>query len=170
MIATAVIVHVICKHAKLKSLVTGIVFQTIKGTDAIFSSISDSENCTCKVQWYTIVAMRLMIIGLTFFILATTRKCIIYRGHLFSTAVMVILFFSDVNQYVPPKLGKTAGSIHLFIRITTDQITLERRLLLDVVQIDWKEVIITLNGNMILLPTPVIIIPMRDIFRLRCII
>ena len=45
---------------------------------------------------------------------------------------MVMLFFSDVNQYVPIKLYKTAGSIHLFNilgHLTPDQITLERKLL-----------------------------------------
>ena len=44
MIATAAIVYIICKHAKLKALVTGIAFQQIKGTDAIFGSINTSEN------------------------------------------------------------------------------------------------------------------------------
>ena len=111
-IATAAIVHFICKHAKLKALLTGIAFQPIKGTDAVYSSINDSENCTCKVQWYTIVALTLIIIGLIFFILVTTRKYRIFRGHLLSKTVMVI-FFSDVNHYVPVKLCKTAGSIHL---------------------------------------------------------
>ena len=112
-----------------------------------------------------------MIIGLLFFILATTRKCRIFRGHLFFNAVMVMLFFSDVDHYVPVKLCKTAGSIHLFEilgHLTPGQITLKRRLLWDVVQIDWKEVLVTLNGNMIHLPTSVII-PMRYTFRLRCI-
>ena len=135
-IATAAIVHIVCKHAKLKALVTGIAFQPIKGTDAILGSINNSENCTCKAQWYTIVALPLMIIGLIFFILATTRKCRIFTGHLFSNAVMVILFFSDVDHYVPVKLCKTVGSIHLFKilgHLTPDQITLERRLLWDVV-------------------------------------
>ena len=51
---------------------------------------------------------------------------------------------------------------------TPDQLTLERRLLWDVVQIDWKEVLMTLNGNMVHLPMSVII-PVRDKCRLRCI-
>ena len=71
-IATAAIMHIVCKCAKLKALITG--FQSIKGTEAIFSSINDSKNCTSKAQWYTIVALALMIIGLVFFILATTKN------------------------------------------------------------------------------------------------
>ena len=171
MIVTAAIVHIVCKHAILKALVTGIAFQPIKGTDAIFSSINDIEDCTCKAQWYTIAALMLMIISLIFFILATTRKCRIFRGHLSSNAVIVMLFFSDVDQYIPIKLCKTAGSIHLFKNfghLTPDQITLERKLLWDVIKLNWKEVLMTLNGTMIHLPTS-IIIPLRDKFRLRCI-
>ena len=82
-----------------------------------------------------------------------------------------MLFFSDVNQYVLVKLCKTIGSIHLFKmfgHLTPDQITLERKLLWDVVKIDWKEVLMTLNRTIIHLPTSVII-PLRDKFRLRCI-
>ena len=44
MITTAAIVSIICEHAKLKALVTGIAFQPIKGTDATFGSINSSEN------------------------------------------------------------------------------------------------------------------------------
>ena len=76
---------------------------------------------------------------------------------------MVMLF--------PVKLCKTVGSIHLFKFpgcLTPDKIILERRLLWDVVQIDWKEVLMPLNGDMIHLPTSVII-PLRDEFRLQCI-
>ena len=54
MIAMTAIVHIMSKHEKLKALVTGIAFQPIKGTDAIFGIINNSENCTCKAQWYVI--------------------------------------------------------------------------------------------------------------------
>ena len=65
---------------------------------------------------------------------------------------MVMLFFSDVDQYVPVKLCKPVKNIHLFKilgDLTSDQIILERRLFFDVVQIDWKEALMTLNGNII---------------------
>ena len=81
-------------------------------------------------------ALTLIIIGLIFFILATTRKCSIFRGHLFSNAVTVMFFFSDVEHYGAVKLGKTAGSIHLLKiigHLTPVQITLKWRLLWDVV-------------------------------------
>ena len=92
LIATAGTVHIVCKHAKLKALVTGIAFQPITGTDVIFGSISNSESCICNAQWYMIGALTLMIIGLIFFILTAMRKCRIFRGHLFSNAGKVMYF------------------------------------------------------------------------------
>ena len=123
------------------------------------------------MQWYTIAALALMIIGLILFILVTTTKCRICRGQLFSNTVTVMLFFSDVNQYVTVKPCETMGSIHLFKffgHLTPHQITLERKLLWDVLKTDWKEVFMTLNVTIIHLPTSVTI-PLREKFRLRCI-
>ena len=150
---TAAITHIICKHAKIKALITDIAFQPIKGTEAIFSSINESENCTCKAQWYTITILALMTIGLIFFILATAHQCRIFRGYLFSNTVKVMLFFSDFDQYVPVKLCRTVGSINLFKilgHLTPNQIILERRQLWDVVQIDWKEVLMNLPTSVII--------------------
>ena len=74
MIGTAAIVHIMCKHAKLKGLVTGIAFEPIQGTYAIFSSINKSEEYTHKAQWYIIVALTLMIMGHTFFYFCHYKK------------------------------------------------------------------------------------------------
>ena len=165
--ATAAIVCILCRHAKLKSLLTGIAFQPIRETDVIFGSNNENKHCKCNVQWYTIAVLAPMIIGLTLFILVTKRKCGICRRKLFSNTVTVMLFFSDGNQYVTVKLCKTAGSIHLLkIFGHPDQITLEGKLLWDVIKIDWKEVFMTLNRTIINLPASVII-PLRDKFRLR---
>ena len=42
-----------------------------------------------------------------------SRKLKLCRGWLFSNSVKIMLFISDI-YYVPIKLCKTAGSIHLF--------------------------------------------------------
>ena len=96
-------------------------------------------------------------------------KCTIFRRRLYSNTVTVMLYFSDVKQYIPVKLCKTAGIIHLFQiygQLTLDQITLERKYLWDVIKIDWGEVFATLNGAIIQLPVSVKI-PFRDKYRLR---
>ena len=66
-----------------------------------------------------------------------------------------MLFISDVQNYVPIKLCKTAGSIHLFkIKGTlyTGNIRLNKNYLWDTLEIDWKEVTVTFNDNKIELP------------------
>ena len=99
------------------------------------------------------------------------QKCTIFKRRLYSNTVTVMLFFSDIKQYVPGKLCKTTGRIHLFQmygQLTPDQITLERKYLWDIIRIDWKKVFVTLNGTIIQLPISVKI-SFRDKYRLRCI-
>ena len=72
---------VYCVQAcKTESLGNRNCFLANKRTDVTFGSIINSDNCTCKAQWYMIGALTLMIIGLIYFILVTTRKCRIFRG------------------------------------------------------------------------------------------
>ena len=170
--ATAAMVCIICTHEQLKTLLMGIAFQPVKQSEAIFGSSNENEHCKCTAHWYMIAALASMILGLIIFILITTRKCRISRGKLFSNIVTVRLFFSDIKHYVPVKLCKTAGSIHLFKifgQPTPDQITLERKLLWYIVKIDWKVVFMDLNRTLVHLPKSVIT-PLRDTFRLKCII
>ena len=48
------------------------------------------------------------------FIILNIRKLKLFRGHLFSDIVKIMLFISDAQYYVPVKLCRTVGSIHLF--------------------------------------------------------
>ena len=71
----------------------------------------------------------------------------------------------------PVKLCKTAGNVHLFKiygQLTPDQITLERKYLWDRISTDWREVFVTLNGTIRQLSI-LVKIPLRDKYRLRCI-
>ena len=92
-----------------------------------------------------------------------------FKRRLYSNTVTIMLFFSDVKQYVPVKLCKTAGSIHLFQiygQLDPDQIILEKNCLWDMIKIDWKEVFVTLNCTIVRMPKTVKI-PLRDKYRLR---
>ena len=124
------------------------------------------------MQWYTKAAFTLMIIGLTIYVLVTKQKYTIFKRRLYSNTVTVMLFFSDIKQYVPVKLSKTMGNIHLFQiygQLTPDQITLQRKYLWDIIRIDCREVFVTLNGTIRQLPI-LVKIPLRDKYRLRCIL
>ena len=69
-----------------------------------------------------------------------------------------MLFILDTKYYVPIKLHKTAGSIHLFKitgTLTSENVNLKRNEIWDIMEIDWKEVNVNLNGNKINLPKSV---------------
>ena len=80
-----------------------------------------------------------------------------------------MLFISDVQYYVPIKLCNTAGSIHLF-KITgmlkPENIRLRQNYIWDIIEIDWKVVNVTFNGNKINLPKSVTI-KFRDKFKIK---
>ena len=112
----------------------------------------------CKAQWYTIELLTLMVIGLMIYILTTTQRCTIFKRKLYSNTVKVMLFFSDVKQYIPVKLCKTAGSIHFFRYMDSSPQTkslLKGNFLWDVIKIEWEEVFLTLNGAIVQLPISV---------------
>ena len=56
--------------------------------------------CTCTMQWYTTATLSLVILGIIIFIVINIRKLKLFRGHLFSNAVKVILFISDDQYYI----------------------------------------------------------------------
>ena len=116
--------------------------------------------------------LSVLILGKVIFIILNTRKLKLFRGHLFSNAVKIMLFISDVQYYVLVKLCRTAGSIHLFKitgKLIPKHFKLQRNILWDVIEIDWKKVNMTLNGNKKNLPALVIIL-LRDKFKFRHII
>ena len=97
------------------------------------------------------------------------RKSRLCKGHRFSNAVKIMIFISDVQNYGPIKFCKTAGSIHLFTIIgmlKAKNIKLNKYYLWDTLEIDWKEVTVTFNGNKIDLPR-VVIIKLQDKIKVR---
>ena len=80
-----------------------------------------------------------------------------------------MLFISDIQKYVPIKLCKTAGSIHLFKikgTLNTRNVKLNKNYLWDTLDIDWKEVRVTFNDNKIEL-LRIITIRIRDKIKVR---
>ena len=80
-----------------------------------------------------------------------------------------MLLISDIQLCVPVNLCKIAGSIYLFKirgKLTQENIKFKTNWIWDVLEIDWKEVKVTLNGNEINLPMSVIL-TFRDKFQAR---
>ena len=72
----------------------------------------------------------------------------IFRKYHYSNTIKIMIFLSDIKSYVPIKLCKTLGSIHLFKlmgSINRESITLHRNTIWDIMEIDWQTVMVTLN-------------------------
>ena len=95
LVLTSIVMYIICKQTKLKSLVTSLALQHIGEVGAVAKqehvSIMHDIECTCKIQWYTIFMLSLSILGIIIFIILNARKLKLFRGHLFSNAVKIIL-------------------------------------------------------------------------------
>ena len=108
----------------------------------------------------------LSLIIVTFLYYKKSRFC---EGYKFSNAVRIMVFISYVQNYVPIKLCKTAGSIHLFkIRgmLKPKNIKLNKNYSWDTMEINWKEVTMTFNDNKINLPK-IVVIKLQDKIKVR---
>ena len=97
------------------------------------------------------------------------RKSKLCREHTFSNAVKIMIFVSDVQNYIPIKLCKTAGSIHFKTTGTlkAENIKLNKNYIWEMLEIDWKEVTVTFNDNKINLPR-FVTIKFQDKIQVRC--
>ena len=83
--------------------------------------------------------------------------------------VKVMIFISDMLNYVPIKLCKAAGSIHLCKikgMLKAENIKLNKNYLWDILEIDWKEVTVTFNDNKIDLPK-IVVIKLQEKIKVR---
>ena len=95
-----------------------------------------------------------------FLVIEKMHKMPILRKHQYSNAIKVLMFISNIKSYIPIKICNTTGSIHLFkltVSLKREDIRLCRNKVWDILEIDWKHIIVTVNGNVINVPSSVII-------------
>ena len=140
--------------------------QCIKGVEA--RDMSDML-CTCKTQWYIIGMLIIITLGMLYLVTKKIRKSSFFKGCLFSNNTKILLFISNTHSYIPIKLCRVAGSIHLFMiwgRLNPENVKLKKNWIWDVLEIDWSNISLTLNDNNIDLPSSVII-PFKERYRAR---
>ena len=107
LLVTTIVINILCKYKKLKTLVASLAFQQIKEEGAIATQEpSQYIECTCKIQWYTMLMLVVSILGLILFVIIKSRKLKLFRGHLFSNAVKIMLFILDKNATYPQNCAK----------------------------------------------------------------
>ena len=113
LIVTLIVIYVVCRQSKLKTLVANIALQCIRGTEAAEPEFQDI-NCACKMQWYIIGMLLIILLGVIYLVTNRIRKSSLFGGHLSSNVTKVMLLISEIQLYVPINLCKIARSIHLF--------------------------------------------------------
>ena len=140
----------------------------IRGVKAISEEIKTID----KEYWIIIIWLSFILLCVLLLTIEKLYRMSMFRKYCYSNTIKIMIFLSDIKSYVPIKLCKTSGSIHLFKltgSINKENITLNKNMLWDIMEIDWQPVTITLSENVINLPGSVII-PFRDKFKIRWII
>ena len=57
--------------------------------------------CTCKNAQYIICMLCISLLGIIGFVIFNAIKLKLFKGHLFSNTVKLILFITDAKYYVP---------------------------------------------------------------------
>ena len=99
--------------------------------------------CTCKMQWYIMGMLTIITLGMLYLVTNKLRKSSFFKEHLFSNNTKILLFISYTHSYVPIKLCRVAGSIHLFRirgRLNPDYVKLKKNWIWDVLEIDWSDI------------------------------
>ena len=167
LLVTVLTIYLLCKDKKLQTLIASLVLHQVK---EVGTEITEEEiNSECKTLAY--IGIILAILGLATVTVLPYRKSKFCRGCMFSNTVKIMVFISDVQNYIPIKLCKTAGSIHFLFKITgtlkVENINLNINYIWDILQIAWKEVTVTFNENKINLPRVVTIKP-QDKIKVKC--
>ena len=139
----------------MQALITNLAMQ--KSVKALREG---TEICSNHEYWIIIAWLSLILLGIMFLIIEKVHNMPIFRKHQYSNTIKVLIFISNIKSYIPIKLCKTTGSIHLFKltgSLQRQDIKLHRNNIWDILEIDWKNVTVMVNGNVINLPGSVII-------------
>ena len=157
-ITKTLVIYLFCKHKQIRTITTSLILHKIKKIEANSNPNPDINNYECRRLAY--VGIILTVLSMIIVIFLHYRKSRLCRGYRFSNVVKIVLFISDVQNYIPIKLCKTSGSIHLFKikgTLKSGDIKLNRNYLWDTLEINWNKITLTFNDNKIDLPTIVTI-------------
>ena len=103
LISTTLVIYLFCKHKHIRTLVASLILHKIKEVEA--NPNSEEANSGCGTLTY--VGIILMGLSMVIFIFLHYRKSRLCKGYRFLNAIKIMLFISDIQNYVPIKLCKT---------------------------------------------------------------
>ena len=106
------VIYLFCKHRHIRIKIASLILHKTKEVEANSNSNSETNNCECRTLAY--IGMVLTVLSMITVIFLHYRKSKLCRGYRFLNVLKIVLCISDVQNYIPIKLCKTSGSIHLF--------------------------------------------------------
>ena len=143
-ILTFVIIYMLCRQSKLKSLVANMALHHVKTIEA--AALKENENCEFELMKLLIILNLAMTILL---VLIKIKKAECFRD------VYSQIFIVDNQSYVPLELNRIAGNVHLFKltgALLIEYFTLKKNWIWDVLEVNWNNVCVTFNDKEINLP------------------
>ena len=165
-ITITLVIYLFCKYKHIRMLVASLILHKIK-EEANPNFNSETNNYECRTLAY--IGIILTVLSMIIVIFLHYRKSRLCRGYRFSNVVKIMLCISDVQNYIPIKLCKTSGSIHIFKvkgTLKSGDIKLNKNSLWDTMEINWVKITITFNDNKINLPK-IVAIKMQAKIRVR---
>ena len=141
-----IVIKLIFKGEKMQALVANLAM--IRGVKAVGKEIESID----KEYWIIIIWLSIILLCVLFLTIEKLYRMPMFRKYCYSNTIKIMIFISDIKLYVPIKLCKTLGSIHLFKltgSINKENIKLHKNTLWYVMEIDWRPITITLSGNII---------------------
>ena len=82
-ITTTIILYILCKHKKLRTLVVSLALQQVKEVSSSITKQDNNNVCDCTPQFYIVLALSVTIIGLVIFTILQVRRIKLCRRQLF---------------------------------------------------------------------------------------
>ena len=108
-IKITLVIYLFCKHKHIRTRVASLILHKAKEVEAKLTTETNNHECSTLAY----IGMALSILSMATVIFLHYRKSKFCRGYRFSNIVKIVLFISDVQNYIPIKLCKTSGSLHL---------------------------------------------------------
>ena len=109
LIVALIVIMLFFKGANMHALVTNLAM--LKGVKALTEG---SKIGTNYEYWIIIAWLSLILLSIMFLIIEKVHIMPIFRKYQYSNTIKILIFISNIKSYVPVKLCKTSGSIHLF--------------------------------------------------------
>ena len=149
-ILTSIIMYMLYRQSKLKSVVANLALQHVKTVEA--AAITELNNYNLELIQLLIMLNLILTVLL---VLAKLKKSKVFQGQIFTNMVKIKLFLANTQCYVPLGLNSTARNVHLFKlsgALAVKKFTMRKNWIWDVLEINWDNTCVTLNEREINLP------------------